>query len=387
MPDLQCAWQILLQSAGPRANHTLRTLPPKLSAEYAQGRDEAMCNTVKTLLGEVPGTADAVREAECVAKLPMRMGGLGLRSAVRCADAAYWASWADAFHMIHERTPTVADLVVRTMDGGLSDVGCLAELKQATDRLDKEGFWWRPSWSALRDGKRPPEITAKDPGEWPHGWQYWASSISDSHFRKCSLLSGRAAAHRAHLRSHSGWNAGTAIAFAPTAPEYTIQPHLFRVLLLERLQLPLTITEVACEGCQAPLDAHGRRRAACPRSGRLKKRATPIERVLARICREAGARVTFNAFLRDMNVGVPARDGRRIEVLAQDLPCYAVTQLAIDITLRAPLTSAGEAHPEQQTPMGSLDSSPERQRDDLPRVGRRTLQIGGRGHRDWRTLG
>ena len=46
-----------------------------------------------------------------------------------------------------------------------------------------------------------------------------------------------------------------------------------------------------------------------------------------------------------MNVGVPARDGRRIEVLAQDLPCYAGTHLAIDITLRAPLTSAGEAHP------------------------------------------
>ena len=227
------------------------------------------------------------------------------------------ASWADALHMIHERTPNVAD------------IRCVAELKQATDRLDKEGFWWRPSWSALRDGKRPPEITARDPGEWPHGWQYWASSISDSHFQKCSLLSGRAAAHRAHLRSHSGWNAGAAIAFAP----------------LESLQLPLTVTEVVCEGCQAPLDAHGRHSAACPRSGRSKKRATPIERVLAHVCREAGARVTFNAFLRDMNVGVPASDGRRIEVFAQDLPCYAGTQLAIDITLRALLTSAGEAHP------------------------------------------
>ena len=59
--------------------------------------------------------------------------------------------------------------------------------------------------------------------------------ISDSNFRKCSLLSGRTAARRAHLRSHSGWNAGAALAYAPTAPEFTIQPHLFRVLLLERL--------------------------------------------------------------------------------------------------------------------------------------------------------
>ena len=32
--------------------------------------------------------------------------------------------------------------------------------------------------------------------------------------------------------------------------------------------------------------------------------------------REAGARVRYNVFLRDVNVGVPAADGRRIEVLA-----------------------------------------------------------------------
>ena len=31
----------------------------------------------------------------------------------------------------------------------------------------------------------------------------------------------------------------------------------------------------------------------------------PTERVLARVCREAGARVKFNAFLRDLNLGHP----------------------------------------------------------------------------------
>ena len=47
-----------------------------------------------------------------------------------------------------------------------------------------------------------------------------------------------------------------------------------------------------------------------------------------------GARVKFNAYLRDMNVNVRAADERRIEVLAQDLPCLNGVQLAIDITLR-----------------------------------------------------
>ena len=83
------------------------------------------------------------------------MGGLGLRSAVRCADAAYWASWADALPTINERTPAIANLVVQTMDDGSTDTSCLAELKEAADHLDEEGFWWRPSWSTLREGERP----------------------------------------------------------------------------------------------------------------------------------------------------------------------------------------------------------------------------------------
>ena len=67
--------------------------------------------------------------------------------------------------------------------------------------------------------------------------------------------------------------------------------------------------------------------------------------MLARVYREAGARVRFNAFLRDMNVNVAATDERRIEVLAQDLPCFGGAQLAVDITLRCVLSSAGEPHP------------------------------------------
>ena len=66
---------------------------------------------------------------------------------------------------------------------------------------------------------------------------------------------------------------------------------------------------------------------------RLRKRATPTERMLARICREAGARFRYSAFLRDMNVHVRPDDERRIEVLAHDLPCFGETQLAVDITL------------------------------------------------------
>ena len=53
----------------------------------------------------------------------------------------------------------------------------------------------------------------------------------------------------------------------------------------------------------------------------------------------------MSAFLKDLNVNVSAEDSRRIEVFAQDLPCYGGVQLAVDVTLRSVLTGEGEAHP------------------------------------------
>ena len=185
--------------------------------------------------------------------------------------------------MINERNPAIAEHVEHTMTHEAHREGCLAELHDASGRLDREGFWWRPTWSELRHGKRPPDSVSSEPGEWQHGWQFWASSVSDTHFRKNSVLPRCTAARQAHLRSHSGHNAGAALACAPTTPECTVPLLLFRVLLLERLQLPLPIAEATCERCGDPVDSLGRHLAACPRTGRLKKRATPIERMVARI--------------------------------------------------------------------------------------------------------
>ena len=82
-------------------------------------------------------------------------------------------------------------------------------------------------------------------------------------------------------------------------------------------------------------DVRGQHRAACPRSGRLRSRAVPFERTLARLCREAGATVRRNARLRDMNISVPVTDERAIEVLASGLELNHGAQLAVDVqTLR-----------------------------------------------------
>ena len=75
VPDLQCAWQLLLQCAGPRCHHVLRTVPPSQA-----GHDEGMFQTMTTLLGALPGTEEQISTARDIT----RLGGLGLRSGTNC---------------------------------------------------------------------------------------------------------------------------------------------------------------------------------------------------------------------------------------------------------------------------------------------------------------
>ena len=278
--------------------------------------------------------------AQKIATLPMRLGGLGLRSAVRMSHSACWASWADSLQMLAQRLPTVAAQVVANLANDQEAIGCLTELEEATRRLDHEGFVSRPEWTELRNGARPPQVQSSEPGEWQHGWQYYASSSSEHHYRESVVLVQSSAADQAHLRSHSGPGASSVLLGCPSSCEFQIQPETFRVLALERLRIPIHVTDALCE-CGAPVDHLGRHRGACPHSGRLKRRAMVPERTLARVCREAGALVRFNVKLRDMNVTVPVDDDRAIEVLASGLPMRHGAQLAIDITLRSATSANG----------------------------------------------
>ena len=319
-----------------------------------------MWKAATDLLGTVPGDDAALAEARSLATLPMRLGGLGLRSAERVAPAAYWASWADALAMIKDRAPTVATAAVASLSGAAAAddaQGCLAEARAAADLLSQEGFLQLPSWAALQDGLRPKEHCGAEPGEWARGWQYVASSTRETHFPRSAVLSRSSPTDCAHLRSHSGLNAGIALSGAPTAPEFEIEPFAFRVLLLERLRLPLPLAEATCEGCRRELDPRGSHRGACMSSGRVKRRAAPVEGALARVCREAGATVKWNAKLANMNLGVAAGDQRRIEVLAQGLPLRAGAQLAVDITLRSALTADGAPKPRAATVDGAAAAS------------------------------
>ena len=213
--------------------------------------------------------------------------------------------------------PAVSATIVEHLTDGAAD-GCFGALQRTADTLDRAGFVMRPSWQELQRGLRPPSPEHAEPGGWEHGWQYHASSSSEFHFRETLVLAQSCPTDQAHLRSHSGPGASAVLHGAPTSPEFKVAPELFRTLLLERLRLPVQITDARCE-CGVALDTQARHRAACARSGRLRSRALEPERTLARVCREAGATVHVNAKLRDMNVAVRDDDMRSIEVLASGL--------------------------------------------------------------------
>ena len=49
--------------------------------------------------------------------MPLSLGGLGLRSASRLSESAFWASWADCMEMIRHRHPEVAGQLVDQLEG------------------------------------------------------------------------------------------------------------------------------------------------------------------------------------------------------------------------------------------------------------------------------
>ena len=239
VPNLQCGWQTLLQSANPRANHTLRTLPPAMSADCASAHDEGLWETAHALLEgdstrwctarerhRITAHEDGRSRVEVCGPLCTRCKLCRMGRCVAC-----------------DRTEesAVEDVAVESMSSHEeSGEECLDEPRARQTVLTEKDSGGDPVGPYLRVGSRPETHAEGEDGGWRHRWQYWSSSTSDSHFGKGTMLSGRTVARRAFLRSRSGRNAGAKAA----TPQ---------------------------------LEACGHHRASCPRSGRVKKRATPTD--------------------------------------------------------------------------------------------------------------
>ena len=246
--------------------------------------------------------------------------------------------------MIHQRLPDVADREVQNLSDREDPGGCLGELRGVAIQLDRQGFVGRPEWHSLRMGVRPQGIFQAEPGECRTVGNTTLLHLPNTLSGRTWCWTNRVPLTKPTCAHIQDPGASDALSVCPSKQEYRIEAGLFRTLILERLRLPLQVTEKVCE-CGTMLDSTGRHRAACNRSGRLKKRALAPERTLARVCREAGATVRCNAKLCDMNLAVAANDDRAIEVLASGLPLFFGAQLAVDSTVRCALAADGTAQP------------------------------------------
>ena len=148
---------------------------------------------------------------------------------------------------------------------------------------------------------------------------------------------------QAMFRSQGGPLSSVPFTCFPTSPLSRIDSSAFRVLLLRRLWLPLPPSSRSCR-CGRLLDVLGHR-AGCSEAGVLGRRGFVLESAAARVCREAGARVTTNVMIRDLDL-LPMNhvDARRLEVVADGLPLFHGAQVAVDTTLVSPLRRDGTPH-------------------------------------------
>ena len=231
------------------------------------------------------------------------------------------------------------------MDGLVGAGGSpnLTEARNAANNLRGVLGFEPPSWEQLRLGARPPpqQVDEYELGG-TRGWQHEAASRVEVDHRNRHVFPVLTQTEKALLRAQSGPAAGVAFSTVPCSFLTRLEPHLFRTLVLRRLHLPLSPCPRLCR-CGRPLDSHGHHRAACSRAGVLGRRGFAVESAAARICREAGARVSTNVLMRDLDLGVPVADTRRLEVVADGLPLFGGMQLAVDTTLVSTLHCDGTA--------------------------------------------
>ena len=184
LPDLQCAWLLLLMCASTRANHALRNIPPEDVRPYTEGRDRAACAALQACLGEPTVEGEPLASAT-----PATQGGLGLQSAMRTAPAAYWGAWADTLGYWHVRQPRLAAACVQALERGGAGRPALSAAYAVANLLRSEGWQECPTWTTLLSTPcAAPRARETGPGDWPHGWQFHASSTRSLYFRERVLL-------------------------------------------------------------------------------------------------------------------------------------------------------------------------------------------------------
>ena len=140
IPDLQCSWQVLLQCAGPRCHHLLRTVPPRQCAGYAHGALFWDAAHDGSTVGEDPRKPNAGRDGTQHHHSTHEDGWS--RFEVSREDGGQVHSGLHGLTrlpMLQQRLPRLTGQVMHHLSHP-DALGCMGELQESVSRLDREGF-------------------------------------------------------------------------------------------------------------------------------------------------------------------------------------------------------------------------------------------------------
>ena len=214
IPHLKDAWLLVVHCAAARANYQVRAVVPRTVEDFCRTHDEQLWQCLCSILQI---SLDQPLDVWQTASLPLALGGLGLRSASRVSQPAYWASGADSLVVIGQKHPTVASKLVGDLEGMPSTPFLNAAVEARWD-LSRQ----------VAAGARPPFHDPEnfEPGTVRGGWQQEASSCVGKHFQ-VELLDRVPEQVQALIRSQAGPGAGVALSVVPTNLETTILPICF----------------------------------------------------------------------------------------------------------------------------------------------------------------
>ena len=135
----------------------------------------------------------------------------------------------------------------------------------------------------------------------PGWWQHEATEAVLIHLLETSVRPRLTLAEQTLFRSQGGPMSDVPFTSFPTSLFSRFDSSVFWVLLQRRLWLPFPPSTHKCR-CARLLDVRGHHRAACAVVGVLGRRGFPVESAAARVFREAGARVSTNVMVRDLDI-------------------------------------------------------------------------------------
>ena len=294
------------------------------------------------------------------------------------SPAAYWAAWADILPIIAERVPALADRVLPELERRDSAIACAAQAAAAEEAVAGPDFPQQPSWRELADGARPPQREPaydEEPGQWPHGWQFYASLGLITHHREHVVLPSLDDKAQARLRSQSGAHAGDHITAIPTC-EYTVaSPQRMNGMLRRRARLPIATGRRHCtaarcqrDGCSL-LDCFGDHPAACQRTGALRRRGAAVERAFRPLWEAAPVQASEHPLVSELVPAVPASDGRQADVFVRGMSLGNGLPVVGDMCMGSALHANGRPYAEAATVDGkAIDRLTDQKHDKYPEL-------------------